>query len=67
MTQESDTGKRIRITIAGENYYLLGFRADDGGLDFAVTVPDENKATGQRLRETAEQLCVACSQLSRMI
>ena len=60
-------GKRIRLTIAGEDYYLLGFRTADGGIDFTVTVPDENKATGQRLRETAELLCAACSQLSRMI
>lgn len=61
------SGKRICLTIAGEHYYLLGFRTSDGGIDFTVTVPDENKATGQRLRETAELLCAACSQLSRMI
>lgn len=62
-----DTGKRIRLTIAGENYYLIAVRCDDGGLDYCVTVPDENKPTGQRQRETAERICAACSALSRLI
>ena len=66
MTNE-DTGKRIRLQIAGENYYLIAVRCVDGGVDFLITVPDENKATGQRQRETAERSCAACSVLSRMI
>ena len=65
--QQETPGKRIRMTIAGENYYLLGFRTEDGGIDFAVTVPDENKATGKLRRETAERICSACSALSRMV
>ena len=61
------TGRRMRLEIAGERYYLIAIRADDGGLDYCVTVPDENKPTGQRQRETAERICAACSVLSRMI
>lgn len=64
---ESDDGKRLRLSIAGENYYLIGVRAPDGGLDFAITVPDQNKPTGRRRWETAEEICKACSQLTRII
>jgi len=67
VSKGENTGKRIRLTIAGENYYLMGFIAEDGGIDFTVTVPDENKATGKLRRETAERICAACSRLSRMI
>ena len=55
------------MTIAGENYYLIAVRCDDGGLDYCITVPDEHKPTGQRQRETAERICAACSALSRLI
>lgn len=64
----SDDGKRIRLTIAGEHYYLIGTRnVEDGGIDFMITVPDMNKATGQARRETADKICAACSELSRMV
>ena len=33
MTNE-DLGKRLRLTIAGENYYLIAVRCEDGGVDF---------------------------------
>lgn len=67
MTLQADPGKRIRLQIAGENYYLIGTRAEDGGLDFTVTTPDENKLTGRARRETAERICDACSWLSREV
>ena len=67
MDIDTDIGKRIRLQIAGENYYLIGVRCEDGGLDYCVTVPDENRPTGQRQRETAERICAACSALSRLI
>lgn len=61
-------GKRILITIAGERYYIIGTRnKEDGGIDFFVTVPDMNKPTGTARRETADKICKACSDLSRMI
>ena len=61
-------GKRVRITIAGEHYYLIGTRnIEDGGIDFIVEVPDRNKATGAARRETAERICAMCSQLTRLI
>ena len=66
MTNE-DQGKRVRLTIAGERYYLIGVRCPDGGMDYLITVPDENRPTGQRQRETAERICAACSELSRLI
>ena len=61
------TGRRLRLEIAGERYYLIAIRADDGGLDFLVTVPDENKPTGRARRETAERICAACSAPTRML
>jgi hypothetical protein len=27
-------GKRVRLSIAGEHYYLIGTRAADGGIDY---------------------------------
>lgn len=60
--------KRLCLEIAGENYYLIATRSViDNGLDFMVTVPDENKPTGLARRETAERICAACSELSRRI
>lgn len=69
MAIETDgTGKRVRLTIAGENYYLIGTRnINDSGIDFTVTVPDENKPTGRARRENAERICAACSELSRRV
>jgi hypothetical protein len=60
-------GKRVRLSIAGEHYYLIGTRAADGGIDYTVTCPDENKATGVQRRITAEKICAECSVLSRMV
>lgn len=61
-------GQRVRLEIAGENYYLIATRnLSDNGLDFTVTVPMENKATGRARRETAERICAACSELSRRV
>lgn len=71
MTKENNLdgiGQRVRMSIAGENYYLIGTRNKaDGGIDYTVTVPDENKPTGRARRETAERICEACSQLSRVV
>jgi hypothetical protein len=61
-------GMRQCLTIAGENYYLIGTRnVQDNGIDYTVTVPDENKATGRARRETAEMICAACSEMSRRV
>lgn len=66
--EQDGTGRRIRLSIAGENYYLIGTRShEDNGIDFTVTVPDENKPTGRARRETAERICAACSELSREV
>ncbi len=51
------TGARKRITIAGEHYYLIATMGDTGKLACLVTVPDQNKPTGQARRETAEIIC----------
>lgn len=65
--EESDLGKRIRLHIAGENYYLLGVRTPDGGMDFHITVPDQNKPTGRNRWITAEEICKGCAALTRMV
>ncbi len=44
--KNEDLGKRLRLTIAGETYYLIAVRCEDGGVDFLITVPDENRPTG---------------------
>ena len=64
---ESDDGFRLRLEIEGENYYLTGVKAADGGIDFHVTVPDQNKPTGRRRWITAEKICNACARLTRMV
>jgi hypothetical protein len=43
---KSEDGKRLKLEIAGENYYLIATRGEDGGIDYFVTVPDMNKNTG---------------------
>jgi len=61
-------GQRVRLEIEGESYYLIGTRNTvDGGIDYFVTTPDMNKATGKARRMTAERICEACSQLSRVV
>ena len=60
-------GLRRRLEIKGERYYLLATRADDGGVDFLVTCPDENKPTGLRARLPAEAICRVCSRMTREI
>ena len=47
-------GLRRHLKIEGERYYLLATRAEDGGVDFLVTCPDENKPTGLRARLSEE-------------
>lgn len=60
-------GKRVRFESEGERYYLIATRAADGGIDFIVTCPDENKAVGLHRRLTAEAICRVCSQLTREV
>lgn len=61
-------GLRVRLEIAGENYYLVVTRSViDNGLDFTVTTPDENMTVGINRRITAERICAACSELSRRV
>ena len=64
---EDGAGVRMRFEAEGERYYLLATRADDGGVDFLVTCPDENKPTGLRALLTAEAICRACSRMTREI
>lgn len=64
---KSEDGKRLKLEIAGENYYLIATRGEDGGIDYFVTVPEMNKPTGRARRETADRICAACSELSRMV
>ena len=60
-------GKRIRVCIDKENYYLTATRAVDGGIDFTPTVPRENDPSMSRERMAVETICREASRLSRMV
>ena len=64
---EDGAGVRMRFEAEGERYYLIATRSPDGGVDFLVTCPDENKAVGLHRRLTAEAICRVCSQLTREV
>lgn len=60
-------GKRTRVCIDKENYYLTATRAIDGGIDFTPTVPRENDPSMSRERMAVETICREASRLSRMV
>ena len=53
MEIEADEGKRIRLELFGENYYLGVFETGDG-FDFIPTVPRENDPRMSRERLAVE-------------
>ena len=65
MAIEADgVGIRERATIEGENYYFVATRGEDGWIHFMSKVPDENKASSQKQRVTADETCRV---LTRMV
>lgn len=68
MTIDHDgEGKRIRVQLFGENYYLTATRGGDDGIDFTPTVPRENDPAMSRERQAIEVICQELSRLTRMV
>lgn len=57
------TGLRRRVTIAGEHYYFVATKGEDGWIHFMAKTPDENKATGRERRKTADETCKVLGQM----
>ena len=64
MEIEADEGRRIRLNLFGENYYLSVFREGDGWA-FLPTVPRENDPMMSRERLAVETICRALGEATR--
>ena len=64
MKSEADEGRRIRLNLFGENYYLSVFR-EDGGWAFLPTVPRENDPMMSRERLAVEEICRVLGEATR--
>lgn len=54
--QEAGDGARYRVTLGGENFYLMAF-IENGVPSIAATVPYENRPDKADLRQIVETLC----------
>ena len=64
MKSESDDGKRVRLNLFGENYYLCVLKLEDG-FDFVPTVPRENDPRMSRERLAVEEICRVLGEATR--
>ena len=64
MEIEADEGRRIRMELFGENYYLGVFKTAEG-FDFITTVPRENDPRMSRERLAVETICRALGEATR--
>ena len=64
MKSESDDGKRVRLNLFGENYYLCVLKLEDG-FDFVPTVPRENDPMMSRERLAVETICRVLGEATR--
>ena len=64
MEIEADKGKRIRLELFGENYYLGIFKTAEG-FDFVPTVPRENDPMMSRERLAVETICRVLNKTTR--
>lgn len=64
MEIEADEGRRIRLNLFGENYYLSVFQKD-GGWAFMPTVPRENDPMMSRERLAVETICRVLGEATR--
>ena len=64
MKSEADDGKRVRLNLFGENYYLCVLKLDDG-FDFVPTVPRENDPMMSRERLAVETICRVLGEATR--
>jgi len=58
------TGKRRRVTIAGEHFYFIATIGDDNWIHLTATVPDENKRETAKIRAAVE---ATCKELTKMV
>lgn len=64
MEIEADEGRRIKLELFGENYYLSVF-PEDGGWAFMPTVPRENDPMMSRERLAVETICRVLGEATR--
>ena len=64
MEIEADEGRRIRLELFGENYYVSVF-PEDGGWAFLPTVPRENDPRMSRERLAVEEICRVLGEATR--
>ena len=64
MEIEADEGRRIRLELFGENYYLGVFKIGDG-FYFIPTVPRENDQMMSRERLAVETICRVLGEATR--
>ena len=64
MEIEADEGRRIRLELFGENYYIGVFKTGDG-FYFIPTVPRENDPMMSRERLAVETICSALGEATR--
>ena len=64
MKSEADEGRRIKLELFGENYYLSVFREGDGWA-FLPTVPRENDPMMSRERLAVEEICRVLGEATR--
>ena len=64
MEIEADEGRRIKLELFGENYYLSVFR-DGAGWAFMPTVPRENDPRMSRERLAVETICRVLGEATR--
>ena len=64
MEIEADEGRRIRLELFGENYYLSVFR-DGGGWALMPAVPLKNDPRMNRERLAVETICRALGEATR--
>ena len=64
MEIEADDGRRIKLELFGENYYLSVF-PEAGGWAFLPTVPRENDPMMSRERLAVETICRVLGEATR--
>ena len=64
MQIDQDEGRRVRMELFGENYYLGVFKTEDW-FDFVPTVPRENDPRMSRERLAVETICRALGEAAR--
>ena len=64
MQSDPDEGRRVRMELFGENYYLCVLKLEDG-FDFVPTVPRENDPRMSRERLAVETICRVLGEATR--